>query len=142
MSNPFAPPFEFHPIRLAKKIRAGAQFIQTQVVFDLGRFKRFMADVRRMGLQEKVFILPGVMPVKSAKVLKYMAKQVPGVLVPPALITRLEAAPDQQAEGIKIAVETVQRLQEVEGVKGVHIMAFMWEEVVPEIIQQAGLADR
>jgi len=141
-SNPFAPPFEFRPIRLAKKIRAGAQFIQTQVVFDLNRFKEFMAEVRRMGLHEKVFILPGVMPVKSVKVLKYMAKQVPGVLVPPELIARMKAAKDQQAEGIKIAVETVQQLQEIEGVRGVHIMAFMWEEVVPEVIQQAELAER
>lgn len=137
--NPFAPPFEFRPIRLAKKVRAGAQFIQTQVVFDLRRFEEFMAEVRRRGLHERVYILPGVMAVKSAKVLKYMARQVPGVLVPQELIARMEAAQDQKAEGITIAVETIQRLREIEGVRGVHLIAFMWEEAVPEIVERAGL---
>jgi len=138
-SNPFAPPLEFRPLRLEKKVRAGAQFIQTQVVFDLQRFAEFMAEVRRLGLHKRAFLLPGVMPVKSAKVLKYMATQVPGVMVPRELIARMEGASDQKEEGIEIAVETVQALREEEGVSGVHLMAFMWEEVVPEIVERAAL---
>lgn len=137
--NPFAPPYEFRPVRLAKKVRAGADFIQTQVVYDIERFEAFMSEVRRQGVHERVHILPGVMPVKSAKVMRIMRDQVSGVMVPPALVERMESSSDQQDEGIRIAVETIEALKEIEGVAGVHIMAFAWEEIVPELVERARL---
>ena len=140
-SNPFAPPYDFRPVRLAKKIRAGAQFIQTQCVFDIERFKAFMVDVRQMGLHEQVHILPGVMPVKKAAIMKFMAQNVPGMSIPQELVERMEAAADPEEEGIRICVETIQALREIEGVHGVHIMALMWEKIVPEIVQRAKLRE-
>jgi len=140
-SNPFAPPHDFRPVRLAKKVRAGAQFIQTQCVFDLERFKAFMADVREMGLHEQVHIMPGIMPVKKPGIMKFMAKNVPGMMIPDELITRMDSAADPEEEGVQIAVETIETLREIEGVHGVHIMAFMWEKIVPEIVQRANLRE-
>jgi len=149
-ANPFADPFEFRVIRLAKKVAAGADFIQTQCVFDLGRFKRWMAEVVKRGLHERCAILAGIMPVRSARALTYMAEYVPGITIPESIIERMnraaegiedkkERAKRQSEEGVKIAVETIQAVREMEGVRGVHIMAVEWERIVPTIVEQAGL---
>jgi len=139
--NPFGDPFEFRVRRLAKKVAAGADFIQTQCIFDMARFERFMKMVRDEGLDKKVFILAGITPAKSDKALKYM-KTVPGMSVPDELIKRMEGAEDKKAEGVKIAVEMIQQFREIKGVAGVHIMAIAWESIVPEIVEKAGLYPR
>jgi len=139
--NPFGDPFEFRVRRLAKKVAAGAEFIQTQCIFDLKRFDEFMKMVRDEGLDEKVYILAGITPAKSAKALQYM-QTVPGMKVPDELIKRLAGAEDQKAEGVKVAVEMIQALKEMKGVKGVHIMAIAWESIVPEIVEKTGLLPR
>jgi methylenetetrahydrofolate reductase (NADPH) len=140
-ANPFADPFKIQVPRLAKKVAAGAQFIQTQCVFNLDKFKEFMKGVRDRGLHEKTYILAGITPVKSLSMLEYMATKVAGMDVPAALIERFKGVEkkDQKKEGIKVAVETIQMLKEIKGVRGVHIMAIEWEDAVPEIVQQAGL---
>jgi len=140
--NPYADPMEFRAIRLAKKIAAGAEFIQTQAIFDLEIFSRWMEEVRKMGLHRKAFILAGVIPVKSAKALRYMKNEVPGVVIPDALIQRMEAVSDQKAEGIEVCVETIRKVRQIEGVSGVHIMAIAWESIVPEIVKRSGLFPR
>ena len=140
--NPFGDPFEFRVIRLAKKITAGADFIQTQCIFDLDRFERFMEMVRERGLHKKIKILGGITPIKSMGAAKYMKNNVSGITIPDALIERLQGAEDKKAEGLNIAVETIERLKEIEGVHGVHIMAIAWEEKVPEIVERAGLYPR
>ena len=140
-ANPFADPFEFRVRRLAKKVKAGAEFVQTQCIFDLKRFEEFMKMVRDEGLDEKVFILAGITPAKSDKALKYM-QTVPGMRVPDELIRRMEGAADKKAEGVNIAVEMIQALKEIKGVAGVHIMAIAWESIVPEIVEKAGLLPR
>ncbi len=142
VANPFADPFEYRPLRLAKKIAAGAQFIQTQCIFDLDRFEKWMEKVRELGLHKKAYIMGGVTPIKSIGAARYMQKNVSGMIVPEELITRIKGAEDKKKEGIKIAVETIQRLKEIEGVAGVHIMAIAWEEIVPEIVESAGLYPR
>jgi len=143
-ANPFADPFELRVARLAKKVKAGADFIQTQCIYDLPRFEKWMEGVRDRGLHEKVAILAGVTPFKSVGMAKYMKNKVPGMSVPDEMIKRLSGVPkDKQAEeGLKICVETMQRLKEVKGVAGFHIMAIEWEEKVPEIVQRAGLHPR
>ncbi len=138
-ANPFADPFEFRVTRLAKKVSAGADFVQTQGIYDLDRFERFMAMARERGLHEKVSVLAGVLPLKSHKVALYMKNKVSGMSVPDEVVERMRKASDPKAEGIKLCVETIERLREIPGVKGVHIMAPMWEEKVPEIVQRAGL---
>jgi methylenetetrahydrofolate reductase (NADPH) len=143
-ANPFADPFETRVVRLAKKVAAGVQFIQTQCIFNLDRFKKWMEQVRERGLQEKVHILGGVTPMKSVGMANYMKKMVPGMDVPDELIARIKGVEkDKRAEeGIKIAIETIQQLKEIEGVHGVHIMAIEWEEKVPDIAKGAGLLPR
>jgi methylenetetrahydrofolate reductase (NADPH) len=143
-ANPFADPFELRVARLAKKIKAGADFIQTQCIYDLPRFEKWMQGVRDRGLHEKVHILAGVTPFKSVGMAKYMKNKVPGMSVPDEMIKRLSGVPkDKQAEeGLSICVETMQRLKEVKGVAGFHIMAIEWEEKVPEIVKRAGLYPR
>jgi len=141
-ANPFGDPFEFRVVRLAKKVRAGADFIQTQPVFDRERFGRWMDMVRQQGLHERTAIIAGVMPVKSARQLEYMKENVPGVSIPDELIARMKGASDQKAEGIDICVELVQQLRETEGLRGVHVMAVAYEAVVPEIVGKAGLHPR
>jgi methylenetetrahydrofolate reductase (NADPH) len=140
-ANPFADPFKIQVPRLAKKVAAGAQFIQTQCVFNLEKFKEFMKGVRERGLHEKAYILAGITPVKSLPMIEYMATKVAGMDVPAALIERIKGVEkkSQKKEGIKIAVETIQQLKEIKGVRGVHIMAIEWEDAVPEIVQQANL---
>ncbi len=143
-SNPFADPFEIRVPRLAKKIAAGVEFIQTQCIFNLKKFGEFMKRVVDRGLHEKVFILGGVTPFKSFGMARYMAKNVPGMDVPDDLLARMKgAAKEKQAdEGIQIAVETIEQLKAVEGIKGVHIMAIEWEEKVNVIAEKAGLLPR
>ncbi|GHE22019.1 methylenetetrahydrofolate reductase [Halomonas urumqiensis] len=136
--NPFAPPFGMRAMRLAKKVAAGAQFIQTQYCFDLPRMRTFMHQCRDLGLLEKCFILPGVGPLASARAARWMRQNVPGVHIPDAIIERLEGALDQQAEGRNICIEMIQALQEIEGVSGVHIMAHRQESSVPSIVQASG----
>lgn len=143
-ANPFADPFEIRVLRLAKKVAAGADFIQTQCIYNLERFRDWMKQVVDMGLHEKVFILAGVTPLKSVGMARYMKNMVPGMDVPDELIARLKGVPKekQPEEGVKIAIETVQQLKEIEGVSGVHIMAIEWEEKVREIAEGAGLLPR
>ena len=143
-ANPFAYPFELRAERLAKKVNAGADFVQTQIVYNLDRFKEWMKTVREMGLHEKVKILPGVAPVKSVGAAKYMKSQVPGMDVPDSIVERLRAVPKEQRakEGIDLCVDIINSLREIEGVAGVHIMAIEWEEAVPEICKAAGLYPR
>jgi methylenetetrahydrofolate reductase (NADPH) len=140
-ANPFADPFQIRVPRLAKKVKAGAQFIQTQCVFNLEKFEEWMQGVRERGLHKQVHILAGITPIKSLPMANYMAKKVAGMDVPDALIERVKGVEkkDRKKEGIKIAVESIQRLKKVEGVRGVHIMAIEWEEAVPEIVRDAGL---
>lgn len=142
-ANPFAEPLEFRVLRLAKKINAGADFIQTQGIYDVRRFSTWMEMVRDMGLHEKVYILGGIVPAKSATALEKIA-QVPGMMVPEELIKRMKGVPreKQEEEGIRIAVEIIQQVREIQGVRGVHIMGIAWEEAVPEICRRAGLVPR
>jgi methylenetetrahydrofolate reductase (NADPH) len=142
--NPFADPFEYRAIRLAKKAAAGADFIQTQCVYDLKRFKDWMKLVNDQGLSQKVHILAGVTPLKSARMAKYMAAKVSGITIPDSVIKRMEGAAKDKAaaEGIQICLETIQALKEINGVHGIHIMAIEWEEKVPEIVKAAGLFPR
>ena len=143
-SNPFAMPFDFRPIRLAKKIEAGADFIQTQYCFDIPRLQEFMKRVVDMGLHEKAFILVGVGPMKGGKSANFIRKNVPGVRIPDAIVDRLNAAPKgkKAEEGKKICVEMIQQAREIEGVSGVHIMAYKLEHMVPDIVKEAGLGPR
>ena len=154
-SNPFGDPFEWRPYRLAKKVNAGADFIQTQLIYDIPRFKEFMKKVVDMGLHEKVAILAGVGPLKSSGMARYMRDKVPGMIVADEYVDRMTAAvagiPKEEkaarrdawrAQGIKICIEQIQQLMEVEGVAGVHIMAIEWEEAVRPIVEGAGLLPR
>ena len=143
-ANPFADPFEIRVPRLAKKVTAGAEFIQTQCVFNLDKFEEWIRLARERGLTEKVYILAGLTPMKNVGMAKYMKNRVPGMDVPDDLIKRLSGVPkeEQAAEGIKVCIESIQRLKEVEGVKGVHVMAIEWEEKVPEIVEGADLYPR
>jgi methylenetetrahydrofolate reductase (NADPH) len=160
---PFADPIDFRPYRLAKKVKAGANFIQTQLVYDVPAFTAYMEKVRGMGLHEQTYILAGVGPLKSPGMARYMKNNVPGILVPDEIIARMTAvgAPwagkkkdeltreDKRArstawkeEGIKICIELIQQLREIKGVAGVHIMAIEWEQAVKPIVEGAGLYPR
>jgi len=143
-ANPFADPFEYRVIRLAKKIDAGADFIQTQCIYNMDRFKEWMKMAREEGLTEKVHILGGVTPLKSAGMAKFMNNKVAGMDIPESLIKQMEGVPKEKAieEGIKICLETSTELREMEGIHGVHIMAIEWEEIVCKIVESAGLMPR
>jgi methylenetetrahydrofolate reductase (NADPH) len=143
-ANPFADPFEIRVPRLAKKIAAGVEFIQTQCIYNLDKFDLWMKQARDRGLHEKVHILAGVTPFKSAGMAKYMKNRVPGMDVPDEVVKRMGGVPKekQPEEGINICVESIQRLKEVEGVRGFHVMAIEWEEKVPEIVERSGLYPR
>jgi len=143
-ANPFADPFEYRVIRLAKKIDAGTDFIQTQCIYNMDRFKEWMKMAREEGLTEKVHILGGVTPLKSAGMAKFMNNKVAGMDVPEALIDRMAGVPKEKAveEGLKICLETIAELRDIEGVHGVHIMAIEWEDIVGEIVESAGLMPR
>lgn len=141
-ANPFADPLDFRVIRLAKKINAGADFIQTQVIYDMERFRKWMDEVREKGLHEKTYILPGITPLKSARMAKYMKDNVSGISFTDDIIKRMEQAEDQKAEGIQIALEQIEEMKETEGVHGVHLMAIGAEKSVPAIVDKAGLLPR
>jgi len=143
-ANPFADPYEFRIYRLANKIDAGADFIQTQCIYNMPRFRDFMKMAVDMGLTEKAYILAGVTPMKSARMAQYMAKMVPGMDVPEELIERLKGAGKgkQAEEGIKFAIEQIEEFKEMEGVAGVHLMAIEWEHRVPEIAERAKVLPR
>lgn len=139
VENPFADPFNFRVQRLQKKVKAGAQFCQTQCVLDLDRFSRFMEMAVADGIADNCYVLAGIMPLKSVRVARYMKTQVAGMMVDDTIISRLEAAADPAAEGIAIAVEQIQVLQKIKGVAGVHIMAVAWEDAIPEIVTRSGV---
>jgi len=143
-ANPFADPFELRVARLAKKVKAGVDFIQTQCVYNLDKFETWMKGVCDRGLHEKIAILPGITPMKTAGMARYMKNKVPGMDVPDELVKRMAGVPKekQAEEGIKISVEAIERLKAVEGVRGFHIMAIEWEQKVPEIVEKAGLLPR
>lgn len=142
VANPFADPFEFRVLRLEKKINAGADFIQTQSIFDMERFEKFMEMVRQRGLHKRTSIIAGLTPLKSARIAKIIQQRVAGMIVPDQLIHRMEQAEDQKAEGINICIEQIKHIRKIPGIAGIHIMAINWEEVVPEIVERAGLTDR
>jgi len=143
-ANPFAPPYGWRPQRLAKKVAAGAEFIQTQYCFDVPRFREFMRQVRDLGLHEQVYILAGVGPLQSTKAAEFMRTKIPGVVIPDEIVKRMRSTPKelQQKEGKKICIEIIQQIREIEGVAGVHIMAYRQEELVADIVLDAGLLPR
>lgn len=143
-ANPFADPFELRVSRLAKKVAAGVDFIQTQCIYNVDKFERWMEGVRDRGLDEKVYILAGITPMKSVGMARYMKSKVPGMDVPDEIVKRMGGVPKekQAEEGIKICIETIERLKGVKGVSGFHIMAIEWEQKVPEIVERAGLLPR
>ena len=143
-SNPFVPPFDWRPQRLTKKVQAGANFIQTQFCFDVKRFEEFMKQVRDLGLDEKVFILVGVGPLRSDRAAEFMRNKVPGVVIPDKIVKHLRKTPkeNKQNEGKRICVDIIQQIKEIKGVAGVHVMAYRQEELVAEIIEEAGLLPR
>jgi methylenetetrahydrofolate reductase (NADPH) len=143
-ANPFADPLEYRVVRLAKKIAAGADFIQTQCVYHLTRFKEWMKMVLEEGLTERVHILAGVTPLKSVKMAQYMASNVAGMDIPESVIKRISGVSKEKAgeEGMKICVETISELRRIDGVRGVHIMAIESEDKVPTIVEASGLTPR
>jgi methylenetetrahydrofolate reductase (NADPH) len=154
-ANPFGDPFEWRPLRLAKKVKAGADFIQTQLIYNIDRFAEFMAKVRELGVHKEVYLLAGIGPLKSPGMAKYMRDEVPGLDVPNEFVDRMTAAgegipkEDKKAraeafrkEGIQIAIELIHKVRQIEGVAGVHIMAIEWEEAVRPIVEGAGLLPR
>ena len=143
-ANPFADPFEIRVPRLAKKVAAGAEFIQTQCIYNLDKFEQWMQAVCERGLHEEVNILAGLTPFKSAGMARYMKNRVPGMDVPDDVVKRMADTPKekQPEEGINICVESIERIKNMEGIKGFHIMAIEWEEMVPQIVERAGLYPR
>ena len=141
--NPFAPPYDFRPLRLRKKVDAGARFIQTQIVFNVERFRTFMDRVTALGIDLKAPILAGVAPLRSARAARYMRDRVAGMEVPDALVRRMEAFPDRsdraEEEGIRICLEIIEELRGMKGLAGFHLMPIHWEAAVPEIVARAGL---
>jgi methylenetetrahydrofolate reductase (NADPH) len=142
VENPFADPFEIRVPRLAKKVKAGADFIQTQAVYDVAKFAKWMEMVTDHGLDKRVHILAGVIPIKSAGMARYMRDYVSGVSVPDTIVTRMEEAKNAKEEGVKMALEIIEQLKDIPGVHGIHIMAVGWEEIVPEMVEKAGLLPR
>ncbi|MDE0000061.1 MAG: methylenetetrahydrofolate reductase, partial [Rhodospirillaceae bacterium] len=140
-ANPFAPPLDYRPLRLAKKVAAGAQFVQTQYCFDMEMFERFMAAVRDAGTHERVFILAGVGPLASARSAEWIRSNVPGIRIPDAVVRRLKGAVNQQREGVNICIDMIHRIREIEGVHGIHIMAYRQEHRVAEIVERSGVLD-
>ena len=141
-ANPFADPFEYRVARLTKKIRAGADFIQTQAIYDIDKFAKWMKMVTDRGLDKETHILAGVIPIKSIGMVRYMREHVPGVSVPNEIVARMAAAENGKEEGIKIVLEIIEQLKEMSGVHGIHIMAVGWEDIVPVIVEQVRLLPR
>ena len=144
VENPFAPPLKWRAERLGKKVAAGAQFVQTQFIYDIPIFTRWMEQVRDLGLDRRCSILAGVGPVKSLRALEHMRAEVPGMFVPDDVVRRLRGVPDDRvaAEGLKLCSDIIQQVREIPGVAGVHVMAFSWEDAIPEILDSAGLTPR
>ena len=140
-ANPFAPPYDYRPLRLAKKIEAGAQFVQTQYCFDIDMFKQYMQRVRDLGLHEEIFILAGTGPLASAKSAEWIRNNVAGVHIPDKVIARLRGAVDQAQEGVNICIDNIHQLRSIEGVHGVHIMAYRQEHRVAEIMETSAVLD-
>lgn len=140
-ANPFVPPYDYRAQRLRKKIEAGVQFVQTQYCFDIPRLKEYMKQVRDMGLHERAYILIGVGPLASARAASWIRDHVPGIHIPDAIITRLRGAERQKAEGIQLCVELIQQIREIEGVSGVHVMAYRQEESVAEIVERSEILE-
>ena len=138
-ANPFAPPYDYRPLRLAKKVEAGAQFIQTQYCFDLPMLRTYMDRVRDQGLDEKCFILVGVGPLASARAARWIRANVPGIHIPDPVIARLEGAEDQKREGKRLCIELIQEIEDIPGVAGIHVMAYRQEELVAEIVHESGV---
>ncbi len=143
-SNPFMPPYDWRPLRLAKKIEAGANFVQSQYCYDVPLLKRFMQRTRDLGLHELVYYLVGVGPLRSDKAAEYMRTNVPGVHIPDEIVERLRKTPKDRKieEGKNICVEIIEQIREIDGVNGIHIMAFKQQDLVPAIIKEAGLLPR
>ena len=129
-------------MRLAKKVKAGADFIQTQAVYDVAKFARWMEMVTDRGLDKETHILAGIIPIRSLGMARYMKANVSGVSVPDEIITRMEEAKSAKEEGVRIAIEIIEQLKEIPGIHGIHIMAVGWEDIVPEITEKAGLLPR
>lgn len=145
VTNPFAGyPLELDVLRLEKKVKAGADFIQTQCVYDIEKFEKWMKLVRERKLHEKVHIIAGVTPLKSYRMAKYMKENVPGIEIPDKILERMRNAPKEKAreEGVEICVEIIERLKEIEGVHGIHVMAIGWENIVPVLVERARLLPR
>ena len=145
VSNPFGGyPLQVDVLRLEKKVEAGADFIQTQCVFNLEKFEEWMKLVRQKKLHERVHILAGITPLKSYRMAKYMSENVPGVEIPERILSRMSSVPKERAgeEGINICVEIIEKLKEIEGVHGIHVMAIGWEDIVPELVKRAKLLPR
>lgn len=143
VANPFADPFEYRVDRLEKKINAGAEFIQTQCIYEMERFVRFMEQCVERGLHERAYILAGVTPLKSWRAAKYLQQNVSGIIMPEEIVRRLMKAEDQKAEGVNICIEQIKYIKEkIKGISGFHIMAIAWEEVVPELVRRSGLCRR
>jgi len=140
--NPFADPFEYRVPRLAKKVKAGVDFIQTQAIFDIDKFSKWMEMVTDRGLDKECHILAGVIPIRTVGMARYMRDKVPGVNVPDNIVTRMEDAKEAKEEGLKICLETIEQIKEIQGIHGVHIMAVGWEDIVPTIVEKAGLLPR
>lgn len=144
VENPFADPFEIRAMRVAKKVKAGARFVQTQCVFNVEKFARWMEMVRDLGIHEKAYILAGITPMKSPGMARYMKNSVPGMDVPDGLIERIASVPKEKYrdEGLAICLETIDAVRNIEGIAGIHIMAIEWEDMVPAIVKEAGLFPR
>ena len=142
VENPYADPFKFRVTRLGKKVRAGADFIQTQAVYDVAKFAKWMEMITDQGMDKQTHILAGVIPIRSAGMARYMRDYVSGVSVPDEIVTRMEEAKTAKEEGLIIALEVIEQIKEIPGVHGVHIMAVGWEDAIPEIVKKAGLLPR
>ena len=140
-ANPFADPEELQLFRLEKKIRAGARFVQTQAIYNVDTFKRWMEKVRERGLHEKAYILAGIIVNRSVRSIE-ATSEVPGMDIPQPLIQRMRDAENKEEEGVAIALELIEQLKDVEGVSGIHIMAIGWEAIVPTIVEKAGFLPR
>ncbi|MGB2826623.1 MAG: methylenetetrahydrofolate reductase [Dehalococcoidales bacterium] len=141
-ANPFADPFEYRVNRLAKKIKAGADFIQTQAIYDVPKFAKWMEMLTERGLDKQVHIMAGVIPIRSAGMARYMRDYVPGVAVPDEIVTRMEESEAPKEEGVKIILEIIEQLKDMPGIHGIHIMAVGWEDIVPEVVEKSGLMPR
>ncbi|MEE9366123.1 MAG: methylenetetrahydrofolate reductase, partial [Dehalococcoidales bacterium] len=141
-ANPFADPFEYRVSRLAKKVKAGADFIQTQAIYDVPKFARWMEMLTERGLDKQTHILAGVIPIRSAGMARYMRDYVPGVNVPDEIVTQMEQSLAPKEEGVRIILEIIEQLKDMPGVHGIHIMAVSWEDIVSEVVEKSGLMPR